>query len=63
MTEQQADEEYTKYVAWRLERLVANGMNVDTAQVLADRIDLSLREILDMVDNGCPQNLLLRILL
>ena len=48
---------------WRLEQLVRAGYEETAALVLADLVDVDLHFAVDLVQQGCPSDTALRILL
>ena len=48
---------------WRLEQLQRAGYDETAALVLADLVHVDLHLAIDLVENGCPSDTALRILL
>jgi hypothetical protein len=59
---QQTDPPGFSDVAWREGRLRVAGFEWETASQLARDDGVDLRELLELVDRGCPPNLAARIL-
>jgi len=49
--------------AWRLQQLLNAGLRYHRAELLANRTDIDLHTIIRMLEKGCDQQTLLRILL
>jgi hypothetical protein len=49
-------------VAWRTERLLAAGFEIELAESLAADGAVDLHALLELVDRGCPPELAARIL-
>jgi hypothetical protein len=52
----------TRWVQWRLRRLLSAGFPADIAQGLAREERVDLHALLELVDRGCPPDLAARIL-
>lgn len=48
---------------WRIEQLERAGYDLDAAVRLAERPDIDLHHARELLEQGCPQELALRILL
>lgn len=59
---QTLDEELS-VIEWRFDQLVRIGFDRDGAAAAAAQFEVDLHRIVDLVANGCPPELALRILL
>ena len=50
-------------VAWRIEQLRGVGYDRREARLLARRVDIDLHRAVDLLRDGCPHELALKILL
>jgi hypothetical protein len=55
--------EVAKIDAWRREQLEVAGYPADAAAALASRHDVDLHRAIDLLADGCPPDVALRILL
>ena len=55
--------EIAQIESWRRERLEAAGFPPDAAAQLAERHDVDLHAAIDLVHQGCPVDIAVRILL
>jgi hypothetical protein len=63
-TEQQLENDTLAQVeAWRLHQLLQAGYTHHRAELLANRVDIDLHLAQELIHNGCPQELALKILL
>jgi hypothetical protein len=63
-TEQQLENDTLAQVeAWRLHQLLNAGWEEHSAELLANRPDIDLHLAQELIHNGCPQKLALKILL
>jgi hypothetical protein len=58
-----AEQEATEVVKWRFSQLTRSGFPAEEAITLATRVDVDLHQAADLVAQGCPPSLALRILL
>jgi coenzyme F420-reducing hydrogenase gamma subunit len=59
---EQHDESTEEIVDWRFEQLLRVGYESRQAQVLSQRVEVDLHQAVDLVLNGCPPDLALKIL-
>lgn len=55
--------DHDRLEAWRLEQLLQAGYAPFRADLIAARDDIDLHQAVELVKNGCPQRLALKILL
>lgn len=59
---EQHDESTEEIVDWRFEQLLRVGYESRQAHVLSQRVEVDLHQAVDLVLNGCPPDLALKIL-
>ena len=59
---EQHDESTEEIVDWRFEQLLRVGYESRQAHVLSHRVEVDLHQAVDLVLNGCPPDLALKIL-
>jgi hypothetical protein len=62
-TETRAGTEIERIERWRAEALERAGYDSNIAQQLAARLDIDLHRAMDLLAQGCPQEVALKILL
>jgi len=56
-----ADGDHSRLVGWRFGRLLGAGVEAPLALRLAERVDIDIHEVLNLVGGGCPAALAARI--
>lgn len=57
------DEQEKDVVQWRFDLLVAAGSDNHSAQIISERMDVSLHEALELLNHDCSPTLMVAILL
>ena len=56
-------EELIRVLVWRFKQLCRSGFELDLATTIAARMDVDLHGAIDLVEQGCPPELVGRIVL